>query len=361
MSLNPTLGLGIILSAVGSALFSMLLAFPLRRLALYLNILDQPDGALKDHTQPTAYLGGLAVLGSLGVTLISPITPPWAGLETYKGMFAGVVAIAILGLVDDIKPMAASFKLVLQSGLAASWVTTGLYLGAGTEQTLSLTNIAAIGASFIFILTLCNGINLIDVADGIACGITALAAIFLSMAAWIQIQNTQLSSDLWPMLIAISLAGASLGVLWHNWPKARMFLGDAGSLPMGLMLAGLTLKIASLFQGNESIWRILGLGIILSFPILEIVLLCTARIAKRQNPLHGSKDHIALRLKHAGMRPSWVCFAIYGYGLLAGISGLGISMLDAPNLAALCVGLWVLLQMILLWGILRYLPAQDAL
>ena len=307
----PSLGDYGIVAGV-AALVTFLVSFPVRRISLRLKFVAIPDSR-SIHEKLTPYGGGismtLAVLAAIGVaSLLSGIHAVFSGSSESYGVVLGVLVIFAVGLVDDIREVSAPAK-VAGEVLAA----TALYfLGVTMYQfkipfagfvVLSPTMIPLLVSLWVVGMT--NAINLVDGLDGLAAGIVAIASGALAIYG-LRLESLGLlpSSNIGP-LIAVVTFGACVGFLPHNFNPARMFMGDSGSLLLGLLMAASTIVIggrAPEVSGTTYFFFApLFLPLfILGVPIADMAFAFVRRTARGQSFHTPDKDHLHHRLLRLG-------------------------------------------------------------
>lgn len=200
-----------------------------------------------------------------------------------------------MGLADDIRPYSRYLKLILQTLVAIATILIGIRM-----EVVFFPEWLNVFLSIIWIVGITNAFNIIDVMDGIAGGVALFAAstfIFISV----------LGSGSYP-LIAISIAGGILGFLPFNLPKAKLFMGDAGSLFLGYTLSAIALKTS--YTTSNPIALFVPL-LILFYPIFDTVYVVFLRLSRGRNPLAGSPDHFVLKLKASGQPVTSIIAIIY--------------------------------------------------
>ncbi len=224
------------------ALIGTLSATELVRVTAHrLQAVDVPGGR-RVHRRPTARLGGLGIfwgftvsmlLATYGRVLLDPLEGGDFGMI---GMLAGSGMLLMVGIADDVRGLGAATKLMFQIGAASV-----LYASGWRVETFGIpgvgawpTGIAAYPLTLLWVLAVTNAVNLIDGLDGLACGIALIATI--AIAALLAPGGS-------PLLLAVAaLGGALIGFLWYNLHPAQIFMGDAGSLFVGFVLSGMTLR-----------------------------------------------------------------------------------------------------------------------
>ncbi len=290
-----------------------------RRAALDFGVVDRPDGNLKRHEQPVPYLGGLAVftafLLSLGMIFELDV-------ELLALLLASTI-VATLGLIDDFGVLTPKAKVLGQ--LVAIFVL--LRAGISVQVTI-LPLWARIILTVLWLVGLSNAFNLMDIMDGLAAGTAIIAAAFLLVVAalggrWVVAAFT------------VALIGALLGFLKFNFHPASIYLGDSGSLFVGLTLGALAM-VMDYTEHNPLGW--LAPLLILALPIVDTAYVTVLRLRAGRKIYHGSPDHFPLRLRRImGGRTIPTVLAVYGAGIVCG--GLGITVLFvSPRTTILIVG-----------------------
>jgi len=267
------------------------------------------------HREPVALHGGVCVLVALLLACVFvPSMPSAVDLSLVAAILPGVLMLAVTGLVDDLRHLKPWTKLLFQV-LAAAAVGWALADARG----LSTTDAAVIA---VWGLVFCNSVNMLDNMDG-ACATAAIPG-FVGIAL--------VTGD--PRVASISGAAAgAMAAFWiWNRPRARIFLGDAGALPMGLLFGALAALVAiELSRGqSEQVrpWLPWVLPAMLGLPFMaDTVFVCATRTARGQNPMIGGTDHLTHRALRRGWSPWGVLAVIAALGaggvLLAGVVVLG--------------------------------------
>ncbi|MEM6730037.1 MAG: MraY family glycosyltransferase [Myxococcota bacterium] len=290
-----------------------------RAAALRFGVLDQPNQTLKTHREPVAYLGGIAVY--LAFLIALSLIFEFRG--ELLGLLLGSTLIVMLGLFDDLRAISPGLKLAGQ--LLAAWVT----LRSGiTIELVAVPLAIAIPASVIWIIGVSNAFNIIDVSDGLSTGTAAVASIGFALIAI-------LDGDVILSATCLALAGATFGFLRYNREPASIYLGDAGSLFVGFLLACLAL-IGSYTSRN--VFAAASPILILGVPIFDTVLCSVARIAKGISPMNGSDDHFAIRLKAAGWSARAVARSTMGATAIGVIASLVMVTTPASVAAVVLLG-----------------------
>ena len=289
LSLEQYLLLGLIsLIAVG------LLTPIMKLVASRYGVVDSPSESHKTHKNPVPYLGGVGIaIGVVGVTYLASLVSDFSR-ETFflaSTVLLPAIIMGIVGLIDDLRKLSPWPRFILQSlfGFAIS----ALLVATNTLGSPSGNNWIDILITTLFIVGITNSINFFDNIDGGASGALAIAAIFLFILSF---QGGQFLIA----ALSIVLAGATLGFLLWNKPPARIYMGDAGALFLGILIASLAIR----FDPNP-IDRIASFSIpllLLAMPILDTSVAVASRIRRRISPFQGGIDHLSHRLMRMGFK-----------------------------------------------------------
>lgn len=324
------------LAALPVALIVSFAVMPLFvRLAWVTGYLDHPE-ARKLHTSATALLGGVAVfvaaLATWGLAMrLMPHDP--AAWEAYYLLFGAAIALG-LGLWDDRFGMSPNIKMLGQAAAATMIVAGGavpeLGLPAGVEGILALVAIVA----------LMNAVNFLDNMNGMVGGIAAIALLGFAWTSLERGANGVAAAQL-------ALAGACLGFLPHNFPRAKIFLGDAGSLLLGYSLGASALLA---MKGAPPGWGQAGPAIMLAYPAFDLIFVVVTRLRDGRPVQQGGKDHSNHRLASVLKCPIRTVLVIWVSGAVLCAGGIVTLRLNSPTPTLL---LSVPLTILLLWSGLR--------
>lgn len=290
----------------------------MRKAALQLGIVDRPDGLLKKHHDSIPYLGGIAVF--MAFLLTSGIFTDF-GSETMGLLLSGSIALMV-GLIDDFGAMSATQKLMGQTLAAIVLVRSGIYI-----KLEFLPEWAAIPLTIFWILAVTNAINIIDILDGLAAGVATIAALSIAIANFMAGRNEV-------ALMSLVLAGAILGFLRHNFHPAKIYLGDAGSLFIGFMLAALSMNAG---YTRANLLAVLSPVLILGIPLFDLSLVMWIRWRNGIPVMKGSPDHFALRLRRLKLSVRETAVTAYIIGaLLSGVALLLSQITLAWAVATMC-------------------------
>jgi UDP-GlcNAc:undecaprenyl-phosphate GlcNAc-1-phosphate transferase len=264
----------------------------IRKGAVAYGVVDRPDGKLKKHTEPTPYLGGIAVY--LAFLFALAFTYEFTG--EVLGLLLAASIVVMLGLFDDLKVLTPGVKLLGQIVAALVLVKAGIMI-----RLAFLPPWFALGLTVFWLVGMTNAVNLIDVSDGLAAGVASVAGIFLYI---VSIWNGHTTIA----MLTLALVGATVGFLAYNRPPARIYLGDAGSMFLGFMLGALAMSPRYTF--NHELGAAAPL-IILGVPIFDTFFVMLVRAVRRIPLMRGSPDHFAVRLRNHGVSAGVIATGSY--------------------------------------------------
>ena len=325
---------------VGATLLSLLLVPLVREFAQRKAIHDNPGGH-KSHTTPVPYLGGVAMVVAFSIAMfvgvflrrsavidgrqinltIGNLFAQGDGLLRELMVVLGLaIAFSVMGLVDDLRGLSPWLRFFAGVALATTLVSYGVRL----DSPLPLAADSVV--SIIWILGITNAFNLLDNIDGLAAGVAALASTAFFFIAVINDQQ-------YSALLAIGLAGAMLGFLRSNFHPATIYMGDAGSLFIGFMMAYLGLKMRT---NVSEIPQLFAPVVVLGIAVLDTTMVVVSRLRRGVSPFTGGQDHLSHRLRRLGLsvRRSVTTLLISSTAL--GVLAIGLS--EAPA----NVGYWFL-------------------
>nr|XP_061801971.1 probable undecaprenyl-phosphate N-acetylglucosaminyl 1-phosphate transferase [Nerophis lumbriciformis] len=303
--------LGLYGIAFGLSLLGSLAA---ERLALKVGLVDQPAHR-KLHRRPTPLLGGAALFAAIGATMASftltaaNVVPGLAGggVVSGAGLLAAAVGVFALGLWDD------SQRLPVTVKAPAQLVVVALALAAGAVIDTALPGWADLMLSGWWIFGVMNTLNLLDNMDGVAAGVAAVAALGLLV----------LLPAGWPVALAVVLGGACLGFLCLNFSPARLFMGDSGSLLLGLLLA--VLAIEAQRGASDSLVSWVAPVVVLAVPLFDTTLVVVSRLRRGLNPMtHSGTDHLAHRLLRLGWPVAGAARLLYTVAAAMALIGVAL-------------------------------------
>ena len=310
------------------------------------HMVDLPDGIRRVHGRIVPRAGGVAILfGLFGAVVTTAIAVTgirtWGdgSLATIAGpdqvlillsILGGMMVAALIGFVDDFRPVSASVKLLAQILAAVPLVSNDEWTGP-----LAVLTGWGPGASGLFVVAwvvfMTNAFNLLDGLDGLAAGVTVIGASFLIVL------GSMVGA---PLIMTVGLVGAMLAFLRFNLPPARVFMGDTGSL-----VAGYLLGVASLsaLASAPTPSRALAILVAVGLPSLDLLAAVVRRLATGRSPFSPDADHLHHRLvRRSGGQHGRSVFTMYLAAVLLGLFALLVDRLPLAGAAILTAAVAVL-------------------
>lgn len=274
-------------------------------LAHKLNAIDVPKDARRVHKKPTPLIGGLAIFYGF---IVSVLCFAMLDKET-AGILVGCVIIVIVGMIDDITDMKAIVKLMCQILAAAIVVYSGVRIEHFANPFfhwfgppyIVFNFWVSVAITMIWIVGVCNAVNLIDGLDGLAVGVSSIAS--LSMLAM-----TLISQNLNVAIITAAVAGAAFGFLPYNFNPAKIFMGDTGALFLGFILACISV------QGFLKFSAIISFAIpllMLGLPLFDTVFAIFRRVSSGRSPMSPDRGHLHHKLLDMGFSQKQTVAILY--------------------------------------------------
>ena len=338
-----------------SFVIAFLTTLLMRKLAPTLGLVDQP-AARKVHTTPTPLGGGVGIvlgfaipvgLGLLALSVVgdSGFLKPFLPEEVLASvniegaklrvpqMAAILVAgltLAIMGLMDDVKPLSWKGRLAVQVLLAIGLT----FIGVKATVFASQPWIGQV-VTVVWLIVLINSFNFLDNMDALSSGIALIASVMFAL-----IMLTQTGEPRWLVGgVLLVLVGAIAGFLCHNWPPAKIFMGDAGSTFIGLMMGCLT--VLGTFYDNVAgdTHVMLAPLCVLAVPLYDFTSVMVIRLKHGVSPFQPDKNHFSHRLVELGMTRPRAVFTIHFVTMATGLGGLLLYQLSGWTAATLVIAL----------------------
>jgi len=310
-----------------------------RRMALRFGIVDAPDGNLKRQREPVPYLGGLAVFLAFLLALAMVIEFD----REVLGLLLAATIAASLGMIDDFGVLTPGAK-VLGQGVAVF-----VLLKAGVAVHLvALPWWARLALTVLWLVGMSNAFNLADIMDGLAGGLGVISGTFLLAVAVIGGRWTVAA-------FTVVLIGALLGFLRFNFPPASIYLGDCGSLFLGLTFGALAMVMD---YTRHNPLGFLAPVFILALPLIDTAYVTVLRLRAGRKVYHGSPDHFPLRLrKRLGGSTVRAVLVSYAAAVVLGGAGLALLFVDAETTLWITGACAVLVLAALVW--LAAVPMEE--
>lgn len=326
------------MAAFAAALASALVATPVaRRVAIRFGIVDMP-AARKIHKDPVPYLGGLAIILAFVVAMTLGVL-----VRGLPGSYPQVVAIlggglllAAMGLWDDLHVVPGWIKVPIEIVVALWLFASGVRAQPFKFLPLDLPlNVA-------WVVGVTNAVNYQDNMDGLSAGVVAIAAGYFFVMAALTHQDLVAS-------LAAALTGCALGFLWWNRPPARIFMGDAGSLFLGFLLAALGLELR--FNNIDRVTFFVPIAV-MAIPVMDALMVSVSRVMRGLSPIQPGKDHVSHRLVKIGIPPRAAVGLIYFASASCGWLGVVIAYAK-PQTAYFLMGWLIVVALFLGWLLLK--------
>jgi UDP-GlcNAc:undecaprenyl-phosphate GlcNAc-1-phosphate transferase len=310
----------------------------MRKIALAQGVLDRPNSAHKSHKNPVPYLGGVAII--IGVVIVSYFALisnkfTWSNFWLATSVLGPALVMGLVGLWDDLKSLNPLPRFIGQS-IAGIVVALILMLNDNIGNPTGITVLDAV-ITVLWIVGICNSINFFDNLDGGAAGTVAITAISLTYLA--------ITGDQYFIAaLSIVVAGSTLGFLIWNRAPARIYMGDAGALFLGLLIATLTVRFKPSTDYSVTSFAIPVL--LLAIPILDTTVAVFSRLRRKVSPFQGGKDHLSHRLVRAGLSRRLSAITLWS---LTGLFSFFAILISLPNnsyeliIVTAASGFWMLL------------------
>ncbi|MBR4231276.1 MAG: undecaprenyl/decaprenyl-phosphate alpha-N-acetylglucosaminyl 1-phosphate transferase [Bacilli bacterium] len=319
-------------------LISFFLVFITKKVAHHIGALDMPNER-KVHKVPMPRLGGLAIFGGFLFGYIA-----YGSIETRMiSILIGSFIIVMLGLLDDIKPISAKYKFLVQIVAACIVVFYGK---------LFFDEITLLGLKFVFpdmvnkllsvffIVGAINAINLIDGLDGLCAGISSIYFVTIAIIAFVLNKLEGLD-----VILCLIMLGSTLGFLVHNFPPAKLFMGDCGSTFLGFMIAVIALlgfKVATITSLAIPI-------LILAVPIFDTAFAILRRVIHHRSIGEPDKQHFHHQLLKMKFSTKKTVLVIYIINILFSV----VSIFYVLGNNKVAIGIYVILMLLLLFVVAK--------
>ena len=338
-----------------------LLTWPVRALAIRLGAMDAPNLTRKTQSEPVPYLGGVAI--ALGISIIT-LGAVFVGAENFAGennnqlqdlaltVLLPALVLGAMGLFDDLRSLSPWPRLITQTVIGT--VVAFVIVNSGTIGTPFGDADAGNGSwlntfvTIVWIVGICNSINFFDNLDGAASGAVAIAALGVFVIAFDRGQ--ELVSAL-----SIVTAGATIGFLMWNKSPAKIYMGDAGALFLGIIISMATIRLN---PGITPTWHSLAIPVmLLAVPLLDTCVAVFSRLARGLSPLTGGKDHLSHRLVRGGLTRPQAAISLWSASGVCALFALAVYFY-AESFATLLIASFAVVWVMALALFLRT-PSQD--
>ncbi|WP_017580861.1 MraY family glycosyltransferase [Nocardiopsis valliformis] len=298
------------------------------------------------HTEPIPRLGGLAIYGGFAAALlISAQLPHLQNVfvaKTWIGLLLAGGLITVIGVIDDRWGMDALSKLAGQIAAAGILVWQGVQLLwlplPGTQ--LSLGPWLGAMVSILLIVVTINAVNFADGLDGLAAGIVGISSLAFFAYYYVVAVEQGFVRQSYPAMIAIILAGTCVGFLFHNFHPARVFMGDTGSMLLGLLLTSITITVTGQFDANTAREEFNSSGLVvflpialpllvIALPLADLVLAVLRRTLSGRSPFAPDRGHLHHRLLDMGHTHTRAVLLMYLWAGIVAFAAVSLSIFDS--------------------------------
>ena len=360
------LGLGAV-----SFVLSWFLTLGMIRLAPKLGLIDKPGGR-KIHENPKPMGGGVAIFLAFVIPVLvglayvrlsasvmdspstnlssDPMAPYIRGAVRQTplamGLIGGMLVMHLMGLWDDRRALGPFVKFFIQLGVAAALVAWFPELRALT----TLGKAISIALTVLWIVAITNAFNFLDNMDGLSAGVAAVCTTAFLITA--------LSIHQWFVAATLALLlGALLGFLFWNFPPAKIFMGDSGSLVIGFLLGVLTIRTTYLRPGTDfgaGWYSVFAPVIVLALPLYDLIVVSVIRISRGKSPFVGDTNHFSHRLVARGMSRRTAVLCLY---LITATTSIGAILL--PQVTSTFAAFLIFAQTLLVLGVVALLEQHP--
>jgi UDP-GlcNAc:undecaprenyl-phosphate GlcNAc-1-phosphate transferase len=288
-----------------------------RKIARGAKLLDYPGGR-KIQASPVAYLGGLAVaapitLGSL-LVIFTSITIDLKN-QFFLGLILPSLAIAFIGLLDDLYQLPPWPRFIAQSGVG---VITSLMLSLSDGGVKLFDNPWINGLlTSLWVITIINALNFMDNMDGLATSLSIVISLSLFIVSYLNGQYLVAA-------LCVALVAACIGFLFWNRRPASIYLGDAGALYLGFLLAAISIRVD--VNSDTEIIRVLVPLLLFAIPVIDITQVVISRVSKGKSPFEGGRDHLSHLLLNKGLSEGKVLTLLTTSALFLALIGVFLAV-----------------------------------
>jgi UDP-GlcNAc:undecaprenyl-phosphate GlcNAc-1-phosphate transferase len=287
------------------------------RIALRRQILDVPDER-KAQQSPVPYLGGVAIVLAFSITVLvaGAVTAQTTGVISLAYVLGAAVVLAIVGLVDDLRGLNPFLRLAFEiaAGVVVYATDPGIAIPGPRWLDIVITVVWVVGVT--------NAFNLLDNMDGLSAGVATISGIAFCVIAGINGQFLVAA-------LSAAVAGCAAGFLRHNFHPAKIYMGDAGSLFLGFLLAAVAVRL-KLVNAPPSVALFVPV-LVLGVALFDTTLVTVNRLYHHLNPMSGGRDHMSHRLVWVGIPVPVSVGLIYGLAASLGFLGVLLARLDRTS------------------------------
>lgn len=317
MQIDSKLIIDVLLALIVALAISFVTTPAVKLFAQKVGAIDVPNEERRVHDHPIPRLGGLAIFIAflLSVVLFVDVD------RQVQGILLGAVVVVIVGVIDDIMPLPALLKLVVQIAAALIAVFHGVVIEIISNPNIfSPSEYLVLGAmsipiTVIWIVAITNSVNLIDGLDGLAVGVSAIASVTMLVIAIVFAEKNV-------AVMLAALTGACIGFMPYNLNPAKIFMGDTGALLLGFVLS--TVSIIGLFK----FYAIISFAVpflALGLPIFDTAFAFCRRLFTGKNPMAPDRGHFHHRLIDMGLSQKQAVAILYSVSAILGLAAVVIT------------------------------------
>lgn len=293
----------------------------IRKVAIHFNAVDAPNLERKVQKEPVPYLGGVAI--AIGVVAASygsmlAVDFSWQTIRLASTVLVPAIAISAMGLWDDLRGLQPWPRLIAQTVTAIA--VASILIATDTSGVAFGNTFLNYAITTLWIVGVCNSINFFDNHDGGAAGTVAVITFFTFFIAYDR-QQVLVSA------LAVVTAGATAGFLIWNRHPAKIYMGDAGSLFLGIIISVLTIRLS---PGVVPTYKSIAIPVLLmAIPILDTTVAVTSRLYRGISPFQGGRDHLSHRLMRIGFQRKSTAITLWS--LAAFYAALALALYTWPD------------------------------
>ena len=302
----------------------------MRKMAIRIGAVDAPNIARKIQKEPVPYLGGVAIVIGVLIATYAAVIVEGKDFLLASSVLLPAVAMAAMGLIDDLRGLPPWPRLIAQSIVGV--IVAGILIATDTIGTPSQIFLIDAIVTTLWVVGVCNSINFFDNLDGGAAGTVVVISFFTFLIAYDRGQI---------MISALSIvtAGATAGFLIWNRPPAKIYMGDAGALFLGIIVAVLTIRLNPDIHPN---WKSLSIPLFLmAIPLLDTTVAVTSRLSRGISPFTGGRDHLSHRLMRKGLERRAAAITLWALAGVYGTIALAVYIAQSGNLIILAALTWI--------------------
>jgi UDP-GlcNAc:undecaprenyl-phosphate GlcNAc-1-phosphate transferase len=335
-----------LLLGLATLIFVGIVIAPIRKFAIKIGAVDSPNLPRKIQKEPVPYLGGVAIaLGVVSASLLGLLVDDYSivNFKIASTVIIPALLIAGVGLWDDLKELQPWPRLIAQTSVGTAMAL--ILIGTNTMGVALGNQFLNAAVSIFWIVGITNSINFFDNLDGGAAGTVTIASFFLFLIA-----NSE--DQILVSALAIVVCGSTAGFLLWNKSPAKIYMGDAGALFLGILMGVLTIRLDPGVT-PQALSLVIPIAL-LAIPILDTTVAVTSRLYRGISPFTGGRDHLSHRLMRIGMHRKYAAITLWAASGVYGLLAYGIYQSQNSAFAFAAGAGWVVLLVFFL-----RVPSED--